>query len=70
MTHSSAVLVALAVTASLAVGWYGAKAWLAHEDLDGTLRRLARLKKSRSSNGRIVLLVIIVALVFFLKIMH
>ena len=62
MTHSTALYVALVVTASLAVGWYASRAWIAHGDLTGTVRKISGLKKARGTNGSIALLVIIVAL--------
>ncbi len=62
MTHATALYVALVVTASLAVGWYGSRAWIAHGDLTGTARRIAGLRKARGTNGAIALLVIILAL--------
>jgi len=54
--------VAVIVTASLAVGWYGSRAWIAHGDLSGTARKISGLRKARGTNGSIALLVIIIAL--------
>ena len=62
MTHATALYVALIVTASLAVGWYGSRAWIAHGDLAGTARKISGLRKARGSNGVIAVLVIVGAL--------
>ena len=62
MNHATALYVAVIVTASLAVGWYGSRAWIAHGDLSGTARKISGLRKARGTNGSIALLVIIIAL--------
>jgi hypothetical protein len=62
MTHATALLVVILVIASLAVGWYGARAWIAHGDLAGTLRKVPGLKRARGSNSRIALIVVIIGL--------
>ncbi len=67
MSHSTAVVLALAVTASLVVGWYGSKAWIAHGDLNGTVRKISGLKRARSNNGGIALLVTVIALFILYK---
>jgi hypothetical protein len=70
MTHATALLVAILVTASLAVGWYGARAWMAHGDLAGTMRKVPGLRRARSSNGGIALLLIIVGLLVLFAVLH
>jgi uncharacterized membrane protein len=62
MTHATALYVAIVVTASLAVGWYGSRAWIAHGDLSGTARKISGLRKVRGTNGTIAVLVILLAL--------
>jgi hypothetical protein len=62
MTHATALYVAIVVTASLAVGWYGSRAWIAHGDLTGTVRKISGLRKARGANSGIALLVIVIAL--------
>jgi|GEM_PF-719495 hypothetical protein len=62
MTHSTALYVAIVVAASLAVGWYGSRAWIAHGDLTGTARKISGLRKARGTNGTIAVLVIIIGL--------
>jgi hypothetical protein len=62
MTHATALYVAIVVTASLAVGWYGSRAWIAHGDLTGTARKISGLRKTRGANGTIAAVVIIIAL--------
>ena len=62
MTHVTALLVAILVTASLAVGWYGARAWIAHGDLAGTMRKVPGLKRARGTNGGIALIVVLAGL--------
>jgi hypothetical protein len=62
MTHATALYVAIVVTASLAVGWYGSRAWIAHGDLTGTVRKISGLKRARGANGGIALLVIVIAM--------
>jgi hypothetical protein len=62
MTHSTALYVAIFATASLAVGWYGAKAWIAHGDVGGSERKIPGLKRARNRNGGIAMLLIITGL--------
>jgi hypothetical protein len=50
-------------TVGLIVGWYACKAWIAHADVGGTVKKIIGLKRARSHNGGIALLVFIVALV-------
>ena len=68
MSHSTAVVLALAVTASLVVGWYGAKAKIAHGDLNGTIRKISGLKRARTNNGGVVLVVVAIALFILYKV--
>ncbi|HET9898678.1 MAG TPA: hypothetical protein VFQ44_27465 [Streptosporangiaceae bacterium] len=63
MNHSTALYVAIFATVSLAVGWYGAKAWMAHGDVSGTIRKISGLKRQRSHNGGIALVIFLVAAV-------
>lgn len=55
--------VAVFGTVGLIVGWYACKAWIAHADVGGTAKKISGLKRARSHNGRIALLVFVVALV-------
>jgi hypothetical protein len=67
MSPSTAVVLALAVTASLVVGWYGAKAKIAHSDLNGTIRKISGLKRARTNNSGVALVVVLVALFILYK---
>jgi hypothetical protein len=68
MSHSTGVVLALAITASLVVGWYGAKAKIAHGDLNGTIRKISGLKRARTNNGGVALVVVVVALFILYKV--
>ncbi len=61
MNHSTAIYVAVFATVSLAVGWYGCKAWIAHGDVGGTIRKISGLKRARSYNGGIAIVIFLVA---------
>ena len=63
MNHSAAMDVAVFGTVGLVVGWYACKAWIAHADVGGTVKKISGLKRARSHNGGIAFLVFIVALV-------
>ena len=45
------------------VGWYACKAWLSHSDISGTERKISGLKRGRSHNGQIALLVLVVGVI-------
>ncbi len=62
MTHATALYVALVVTASVAVGWYGSRAWIAHGDLSGTVRKISGLRKARGANGTVAILIVVLGL--------
>jgi hypothetical protein len=62
MSHSTALYVAIFATASLAVGWHGAKALLAHRDVESTERRIPLSKRARTHNGGIAIFVAVVML--------
>jgi hypothetical protein len=68
MSHSTAVVLALAITASLVVGWYGAKAKIAHGDLNGTIRKISGLRRARTNNGGVALVVVVIALFILYKV--
>lgn len=40
------------------VGWYACKAWLAHADIAGTHHKIFGLKRGRSHNGQVALLML------------
>ena len=63
MSHSAAMEVAVFATVGLVVGWYACKAWIAHGDVGGTVKKISGLKRARSHNGSIALLVLFIALV-------
>ncbi len=54
--------VAVFATVGLIVGWYACKAWIAHGDVGGTVKKISGLKRARSHNGSVALLVLFVAL--------
>ncbi len=62
MSHTTIFYVVVFATASLVVGWYGCKAWIAHSDIDGTAKRISGLRQTRNHNGGIALLVVVVIL--------
>ena len=70
MNHSTAFYVALLVTASLVVGWYGARAWLSHGDLTGTLKRISGMRKARGSFGTIAIGAIIIWLLLLYEVLR
>lgn len=47
----------------IVVGWYACKAWLAHADISGTEHKISGLKRGRSHNGQIALVVFLVGLI-------
>jgi hypothetical protein len=57
------LLVAVFATVSLAVGWYACKAWIAHGDVGGTVRKISGLKRARTTNGGIAIVIFIVGAV-------
>ena len=63
MNHSTALLVAVFATASLAVGWYACKAWIAHGDVGGQVRKISGLKRARTTNGGIAMVIFFAGLV-------
>ncbi len=63
MNHSTAIYVAVAATVSLAVGWYACKAWVAHGDVGGTVRKISGLKRARTHNGGIAIVIFLAAAV-------
>jgi hypothetical protein len=54
--------IAIFSTASLAVGWHGAKALISHEDAGSFKRRIPLAKRSRNHNGGIAIFVAVVVL--------
>jgi hypothetical protein len=65
MSHSTATDVIVFAIFGLVIGWYVRKTWLAHADIPGTIQRIAELKRVRSHNGGIVLLVFLLAIIVF-----
>jgi hypothetical protein len=55
--------VAIFAAVGLAVGWYACKAWIAHGDVGGTVRKISGLKRARTHNGGIAFLLFIAAFV-------
>jgi hypothetical protein len=47
--------IAIFSTASLAVGWHGAKALISHHDAESFERRIPLAKRARNHNGGIVI---------------
>jgi hypothetical protein len=47
----------------LFVGWHACKAWLAHADIGGTVRKISGLKRARSNNGQIAIVIFSLALI-------
>ena len=62
MNHTTALYVAIFATASLAVGWHGAKALISHHDAESFERRIPLAKRARNHNGGIALFVAVVVL--------
>ena len=46
----------------IVVGWYACKAWVAHADIGGTSNKISGLKRGRSRNGQVALLVLVIGL--------
>jgi hypothetical protein len=65
MSNSTAADVAVFAIVGLVVGWYACKSWLGHADIEGAIEKIAGLRRSRSHNGSIALLVFIVAIIVF-----
>lgn len=45
------------------VGWYACKAWVAHGDIGGTANKISGLKRGRSRNGQIALLMLVIGVI-------
>ena len=62
MSDSTALYIAIFSTASLAVGWHGAKALISHKDAESFERRIPLAKRARNHNGGIAIFVALVVL--------
>ena len=69
MSHTTIFYVVVFATASLVVGWYACKAWIAHGDIGGTANKVSGLRKARNHNGGVALLVMIVVLFVLYQLM-
>lgn len=50
-------------TVGLVVGWYACKAWVAHAEVGGSLKKISGLRRARTHNGGVALLVFVIALI-------
>lgn len=55
--------VAVFGTVGLVVGWHACKAWIAHADVGGTMKKISGLRRARSHNGGIAFLVFVIAMI-------
>jgi hypothetical protein len=62
MSHTTIFYVVVFATASLIVGWYACKAWIAHGDLGGAASKMSGLRRARNHNGGVALLVVAIVL--------
>ena len=69
MSHTTIFYVVVFATASLVVGWYACKAWIAHGDIGGTAGKVSGLRKARNHNGGVALLVMVVVLFVLYQLM-
>jgi TRAP-type C4-dicarboxylate transport system permease small subunit len=65
MGKSTALYVAVFSAATLAIGWYGARAWIAHGDVGATAKKIPGMKKARIHNGSIAVVVAVVVVLVF-----
>ncbi len=63
MSHSAVIDVVVFGAVGLIVGWYACRAWIAHAEIGGTVKKISGLKRVRSHNGGIALLVSIITLI-------
>ncbi len=68
MTHTAAFYLAIAATAALAIGFYGARGLGAQGDLVSTIRKIAPLKRARNHNMFIAGSVIVIGLLLLYRI--
>jgi hypothetical protein len=62
MSHTTILYVVVFAIATLIIGWYACKAWIAHGDLGGTAKKMPGLRRVRNHNGGIALLIVVIVL--------
>lgn len=63
MSHSVVMGFLVFGAVGVVVGWYACKAWLAHSDIAGTEHKISGLRRGRTHNGQVALLVFLVGLI-------